>query len=86
MEQHTTEFAEAYGRATNRIMDAVLEFERETGHKVAEIALRNIDVTQIGDSGRRLMRDAHIHWQMTDAERERSPAWNDGKIWKGPSP
>jgi hypothetical protein len=85
MEQHTPEFADAYGRATNRIMDAVLEFERETGHRIAEIALRNINVGTHGNPGQTI-RDAHIHWQMTDAEREYSPAWNDGKVWQGPSP
>lgn len=54
------EFIAAYGAATAKIMDAVLEFERTTKRIVDEISIEHIDITTIEDKVPKHIRQAQI--------------------------
>jgi hypothetical protein len=56
------EFSEAYFKAAERMLSAVLEFERVTGRVVDQIALERIDVTQLMTPGREFIRQASLHF------------------------
>ena len=53
-------FIAAHVKATGKLMDAVLEFEKTTGRLVDSISLVSIEVTEIQEPTRRYLRTASI--------------------------
>jgi hypothetical protein len=56
------EFTQAYSKAAEQMLAAVLEFERVTGRVVDQIALERIDVTQLMTPGREFIRQTSLHF------------------------
>lgn len=62
------EFNDAYAKAADSLLAAVVEFERATGRIVDEIELQKINVTTIHDSVPRHLRHAALNFLPTPGE------------------
>jgi len=62
MSPTTQKFSDLISQAQKTLMDAVTQFERETGRTVDGISLQWIEVTQISDPEPRHIRHAHLSW------------------------
>jgi hypothetical protein len=56
------EFQDAYTKASDALLAAVLEFEQTTGRSVTQLFLEMVDVTAMDDQAARAIRHARLHF------------------------